>query len=147
MKTMHSEKDRRAIAERVRALDENRKPVWGRFTAPRMVAHLSDAIRMATGELGVARRKSVMRYPPLKQFIIYLAPFPKGVPTAPELLARAPLSFESEVEDLVRQLKRFAARDPKGKWPAHPIFGTMSGGDWGTLAYRHCDHHLRQFGA
>ena len=53
-----------------------------------MVAHLNDAMRMATGELPVAPRKLPIRYFPLKQLILYVLPFPKSAPTAPELLAR-----------------------------------------------------------
>jgi hypothetical protein len=32
------------------------------------------------------------------------------------------------------------------RWPAHPIFGTMSEAAWLRWAYLHMDHHLRQFG-
>lgn len=147
MKNLHVQGDRRAIVDRIRKLDEHAPARWGKFTAPRMVAHLSDSMRMATGELAVAGKRSPLRYPPFKQIVIYVAPFPKSVPTAPELLARAPLAFDSEAEDLIRLLERFASRDPRATWPPHPVFGAMSGGDWGALAYKHCDHHLRQFGA
>ena len=143
---MHAEEDRNATVHRIRLLHENTVALWGKFTAPRMIAHLSDSIRMGTGELAVAEKQSILRYSPLKQLIIYVAPFPKNVPTAPELLARAPLAFRSEVEDLRRLLEQFALRDPRAQWPRHPVFGAMSGGEWGALAYRHCDHHLRQFG-
>lgn len=147
MPNLHTEADRQAIVARIGALDEHTPARWGAFTAPRMVAHLSDSLRMATGDLAVASKRTVMRYSPLKQLIIYVAPFPRNVPTAPELLARAPLPFGSEVRDLLRLMDRFASRDPRGPWPSHPVFGTLSGGDWGVLAYRHTDHHLRQFGA
>ena len=30
--------------------------------------------------------------------------------------------------------------------PAHGFFGTMSVADWQRWAYKHTDHHLRQFG-
>lgn len=29
---------------------------------------------------------------------------------------------------------------------SHGVFGAMSGRDWQRWAYRHTDHHLRQFG-
>ncbi|MEK7381556.1 MAG: DUF1569 domain-containing protein [Gemmatimonadota bacterium] len=29
----------------------------------------------------------------------------------------------------------------------HPAFGSMTKSSWGILAYKHIDHHLRQFGA
>jgi hypothetical protein len=28
----------------------------------------------------------------------------------------------------------------------HPFFGPLTHGGWGRLAWKHLDHHLRQFG-
>jgi hypothetical protein len=39
-----------------------------------------------------------------------------------------------------------AAAAPDALDPAHGLFGTMSLRDWQRWAYRHTDHHLRQFG-
>lgn len=36
---------------------------------------------------------------------------------------------------------------PAGDFPAaHFLFGTMTARDWYYWAWRHTDHHLRQFG-
>lgn len=146
MKTMHSESDRRAIAERVSRLAPDMKPQWGTMNAPQMMAHITDAMRMATGDLVVKGRRHPGRLPPLKQLLIYVLPMPKGLPTAPELVSRAPSSFAGEVGAFLDATGQFAARDANVAWPAHPVFGTMSRHAWGVLAYKHCDHHLKQFG-
>ena len=117
------------------------------MTAPQMVAHLADSLRMALGDIVCAPKKSPIRFTPLKQVVIYWLPFPKGVPTAVELITRAPADWQSEVADLSSLLDHFARRDRHGKWPDHPVFGRMHGASWGVLVYRHMDHHLRQFGA
>jgi hypothetical protein len=111
-----------------------------------MVVHLSDALKMALGELPVPSRKTPLRYPVIKQLIIYLMPWPKGAPTAPELLARVPAAWNGEVVALGALVEKFANRPAGEKWPPHPAFGSMTGRAWGVLAYRHCDHHFRQFG-
>ena len=46
----------------------------------------------------------------MKQLIIYVAPFPKGAPTAPELLAREPREWASDVADVQALLDRAARR-------------------------------------
>ena len=117
------------------------------MSAPQMVCHLAESLKMALGDLPVASKNVPIRYPPLKQFIVYLAPFPKNVPTAPELLARSPREWSADVADLQSLLNRFAARGAGSAWPEHPAFGKLSGRAWGVLVYRHMDHHLRQFGA
>ena len=137
---------RQEIQQRLAHLVPDRAPLWGKLTAPRMVVHLADAIRMAFGELVVAQMKTPVRYPIIKQLAIYVLPWPQGTPTAPELVARAPAAWTGEVVALSALVERFSTRSPRDKWSPHPAFGSMSGRAWGVLAYRHCDHHFRQFG-
>ena len=145
MKTLFNETDRRVLIERIARLTPDRTPLWGRMNAPQMVAHLADAMRMATGDLPIRMRKTPLRYPLVKQLVVYLLPFPKGVPTVKEL-QREPGAWETEMADLRAMLESLAARDRNGPWPVHPAFGPLSAHAWGVLSLRHCDHHLRQFG-
>lgn len=98
------------------------------------------------GELPVKPRRLPIRHPPLKQFIIYVMPFPKGAPTAPELVSRQATDWAAEVEAIERAFDRLVVRDPAAPWQDHPAFGRMTHRAWGVLIYRHTDHHLRQFG-
>ena len=87
MKTMWDGPCQREIRDRVARLSPEAKGEWGKMSAPQMVCHLADSLKMALGDLPVARKHLPIRYPPLKQFIMYVAPFPKSAPTAPELLS------------------------------------------------------------
>lgn len=135
------------LLTRVGRLRPETPALWGRMTCPQMLAHLNDAVRMATGELPTAPRTGPMRRFPLKQLVVYLMPIPRGVPTARELIARIDRAeFAQEAAAFPMQLERFADRPADTSMPAHPAFGPLSRRAWGVLAYRHCDHHLRQFG-
>ena len=119
----------------------------GQLSVDRMVAHVSDQLRMSLGEIPTRARRSPLRYAPLKQLIIYWLPWPKGKARAPdEAFTTAPAAWGDDLRTLGALIRRFAERDPRGSWPAHPLFGRMSGRAWGVLAQRHLDHHLRQFG-
>jgi hypothetical protein len=146
MKSIWKPDVRRELRDRVERLTPQHAAKWGRMTAAEMVAHLNDALRMASGELAVAPKKVPLRFPPLKQLGIYWAPIPRNLPTIPELIARRPGDWMIEIADLSRQLDSVARRGPGDMAPAHPAFGSMSGKAWGALVYRHMDHHLRQFG-
>ena len=112
-----------------------------------MLAHLNDAMRMATGELPVAPKNLPLRYFPLKQLVVYVLPFPKSAPTAPELLARCTgAQFEEEKAEFRKIVDRLASKPATDVWPEHPAFGPMTYRAWGVLKYRHADHHLKQFG-
>ena len=147
MKSIWQDEDRRGINDRVAGLAWDRRAEWGKFTAPKMICHLADSLKMAMGDLKVAPKRSPIRYAPLKQLIVYIAPFPKGVPTAPELLAREPREWRNDAADLQGLLARAASARTTETWPEHPAFGALSRRAWGVLIFRHMDHHLRQFGA
>jgi hypothetical protein len=51
-----------------------------------------------------------------------------------------------EMNRLHAALARFDDQRARTDWPLHPIFGRMSLRAYGVLAYKHTDHHLRQFG-
>jgi hypothetical protein len=145
MKSMWDE-GRGEIVQRLARLTPESRAHWGRFSAPQVVCHLADSLKMALGELPVKSKRVPIRYAPLKQLIVYVAPFPKGMPTAPELIARAPGDWGADLADLRSLVDRFQPRGGAG-WPEHPAFGALSERAWGVLVYRHMDHHLKQFGA
>jgi hypothetical protein len=147
MKTMWESGAAREIRDRVDRLSADRTGQWGRMSPQQMVCHLSESLKMALGELRVAPKRLPLRYPPLKQFVVYVASFPKNAPTAPELIVAAtPQPWSDDVATLRTLIDRFTARASASEWPDHPAFGRLSGRAWGVLAYRHIDHHLRQFG-
>jgi uncharacterized protein DUF1569 len=146
MRSIWNVQSRRDLQARFGTLRSDAMPAWGRMSAPQMIAHAADSLRMAMGELPCAPKRSLLRHTPFKQLVIYWLPWPKGVPTAPELLARAPASWSSDVSDLIGLIDRLGSRGPGGPFADHPAFGRLSGGAWGALMYRHMDHHLRQFG-
>lgn len=148
MKTIWDRARQQEIRERVARLSPDSRGAWGKLSAPAMVCHLADSLKMALGDMPVASKHLPIRYPPLKQLIIYVAPFPKGAPTAPELLARPPAAWQADIAELQALVDRIVARGrDSSPWPEHPAFGRLSTRAWGVLTYRHMDHHLRQFGA
>jgi hypothetical protein len=103
---------------------------------------------MALGELPVpSANKRAFQVFPLKHLILYIAPFPKGAPTAPELKPGPTASLEEERAALLDLLERIGTGPCEGAGPAHPLFGPLTRREWGVATYKHTDHHLRQFGA
>ena len=100
---------------------------------------------MPSGDL-VIRRRPVPLRPLVKWLMIYVLPFPKGAPTAKELLAREPSTWEADVAVLRANILASEQPVASAGLADHPIFGAMSVKDWGVLLHKHTDHHLRQFG-
>lgn len=147
MPTLFANDARKALNQRLAGLRPDAPPRWGRFTAPRMLAHVNDGLRMALGDLPTVSKKLPLRYPPLKQLLIYVLPFPKGAPTARELLARVDQAeWDVEVAAFPTLVERAGASRGRRDWSLHPAFGRLSSRAWGVLGYRHVDHHFTQFG-
>ncbi|HVE78475.1 MAG TPA: DUF1569 domain-containing protein [Gemmatimonadaceae bacterium] len=145
MKSLWQQSSRNEILARLDRLTPTHPPEWGRMTAPDMVAHISDSLRMAFGDLPTRSKRLPLRYPPLKQLILYFLPFPKNAPTAPELRARPPGEWVAELDACRALVGRFATESRARRWPSHPAFGALTARQWGIIGYRHLDHHLRQF--
>lgn len=147
MSTLADHAARDAIVARIERLSPTATASWGRMTAPQMLAHCTDALRMGLGDLPVKPKAAALpRMAIVKWLFLNVLPFPKSAPTAKELLARAPEPWEAERAALVGLIGRVGSADATMRWPEHPLFGPLSAGQWGQLTWKHLDHHLRQFG-
>ena len=148
MRTVLDAADREAILQRLAALTPSSPRQWGQLTVGGMLCHLYESTRMAVGELLVKPKGAkAFRVFPIKHLLLYVVPFPKGAPTAPELLQGVPAEdFEAERARLAELVRRIGVGPQEGPGPEHPLFGPLSRREWGTAVYKHMDHHLRQFG-
>ncbi len=147
MGSLFNKADREAMLGRIARLTPDRRPAWGRFTAPEMVCHVSSALRQSLGELETRPPSGPMSRAPLNWLVIHVLPWPKEKgKSPPEFLATRPTTWDADVSRLRDLVDRFAARGPDAPWPASRVFGRISGRSWGALQHKHLDHHLRQFG-
>lgn len=147
MDTIWDQNLRTSFARRVGQLNEDTRPLWGKMNASGMMAHLTDSYRMALGDLPVKSKNLPLRYTPIKQLIIYVLPFPKGSPTAPELIARVDGAVLGDEQRAFGELLgRLATVTPDTDLADHPAFGPLTNKQWGALMAKHTEHHLRQFG-
>jgi hypothetical protein len=146
MPTLFDPSARAKLVSRLSGLTPDRRPLWGRLDAARVQTHLAAQLRMALGDLTCRSKNTPFRYPVVRELIIYVLPWPKGAPTAPELLATEPADFEADRQALIQLVERMGTRNPEEPFGEHPAFGPLSRRAWGVLGWRHLDHHLRQFG-
>jgi uncharacterized protein DUF1569 len=148
MPNILNENDRVAITSRLRSLSASSTRRWGTMDVVSMLEHLRLSALMTLGELSVPSvNKRAFHKFPLKHLLLYVVPFPKGAPTAPELKPAAAIAFEEERTALLELLERIGTGPRDGVGPAHPLFGPLTWREWGAVTYKHADHHLKQFGA
>ncbi len=121
---------------------------WGTLTPEEMLCHLGDAATKLVGRAGdpSAISRPFRKWIALKTWI----PWPHGAPTNPQIDPRIegtqPGDFEHNRERAISALRALPSVSPESFPSSHKVFGLMSSKDWLYWAYKHTDHHLRQFG-
>lgn len=138
------------LLRRLEGLAPDGRPRWGKMTAPALLCHLTDPVRVALGEKQAAQLKGPLSLPGISHLIVWILPWPKSAPTAPEFLPgrgmTSPTGFQEDRGTLLAALRRFSDAPPDQPLAPSPVFGRLSHRGWGRLMWRHLDHHLRQFG-
>lgn len=149
MKTIRNETDRTKLIERLNKLTGDETPAWGKMTAEQMMSHLVQAGDLPF-ESSVPDRSTFMSRTFVKPLILYVLPMPKEVKISAEMdqqqKGRKPLGFETDRAVLIESMKKLGELSVDHKCLDHPFFGKMSAKDWANIAYKHIDHHLKQFG-
>lgn len=137
-----------ALVRRLQALEPGAPRRWGTLTPAEALCHLADACASVLGRPGGAPA-------PERRLVKWLAlrsplPWPRGVRTLPHIDPRAggtrPTDFELDRQRAILGLRAVAEAPPEALPSAHGRFGAMNADDWRRWAYRHTDHHLKQFG-
>ena len=151
MRTVADAQVLRSLKERLARLQPDTPRHWGSMTAHEMLCHLGDAEEMA---LRIRPRRNAVprRARPILKWLTLWSPipWPRGWKTNahqdPKRDGTRPGDFERDRARVVAGLDRLAAPDAAALEPAHGLFGLMSAHDWQRWAWKHADHHLRQFG-
>lgn len=136
------------LRRRILSLTPTSQRCWGTMSVEEMLWHLRSQLELALGMRPLHTNvRSILRLPPLRWLALYIIPWPKGSPTAPEMNAR---KRNAEVQDLATEqqllLQRMSEVLQAQQLEPHPLFGALSYNDWGRLIWKHIDHHMRQFG-
>nr|WP_315027907.1 DUF1569 domain-containing protein [uncultured Chryseobacterium sp.] len=137
-----------SVIERVRNLSASHQPQWGEMTATEMLLHCNSCNKQILQENGSNKKTTIKQYL-LKILALYIAPnFKKNIKGEPihDTKGKVNLSdFEEQRSEFILLISLFPVTTRSLTLP-HPAFGTLSTHEWGIAAYKHMDHHLRQFG-
>jgi hypothetical protein len=144
---LHDPAVRQALRSRVEALGPDSIRRWGKMSIDQMLWHINQSFEQALGRVGSQPVKEPLPAA-LMRIVVLNVPWPKGSPTAPELVADgARHDFDVERARCLELIEAFAAKRIDDSWPISGSFGRMTGRDWSRLQAKHLDHHLRQFSA
>ncbi|MDR3697396.1 DUF1569 domain-containing protein [Mucilaginibacter sp.] len=147
MKTVFDKTTRDELITRIDTLNEQSAAKWGKMNVYQMIKHCRLWEEMISGELKCRRSfpGRLFGKMALKGFLKDDDPPGRNTPTAPEL------KVKEGSGDVVAEKKKWIAMIEENAhfsnpYFIHPFFGKMTKEQVGCLAYKHIDHHLRQFG-
>jgi hypothetical protein len=144
MKTLFDQNTRTDLVARVNRLSETSTPEWGQMTAYQMIKHCSKWEEMLLGKtlykqsllgkiVGKFALKDMMKDEPVK----------RNLPTVPSFKITGEGDFAAAKQEWMQLLAQHDQKAPEGF--IHPFFGSLTTDQAGKMAYKHADHHLRQF--
>lgn len=142
---------RETMREAIAALTENSLPLWGDMTPQQMIEHLVWAFRCSTGLLDLLCYTPASILERTRRFLYDKRHTPHELknPAIGEKLPSLQFSTLTEArEGLLREIDNYFKHCQTDPYPqhVHPIFGPLGTEEWQRAHFKHCYHHLLQFG-
>ena len=139
------------VIERIDSIDDNSNRLWGKMTPHQMISHLVDQFELLKGNNDFKYKKTFVGVYIYKYLFLYIFNFPKakvkiGKKYDKQNGGGSPLtSMQNDKEKLKEELTKYFKNPIVPSSVNHPFFGPLNQEQWGIFAFKHIDHHLRQF--
>ena len=146
MKTIFDTATRNGLVSRARQLNDESAAQWGKMNIHQMLQHCTLFDEMVQGKKQFKRffLGRLFGKMALKSMIGNENPVKRNLPTLPELVVK-----ENKGDVETQKSRWIALIEDYANYPGagfvHPFFGKLTHEQSGYLAYKHIDHHLRQF--
>lgn len=148
MKTVFDKTTRDELICRIGTLSENNKAVWGKMNVYQALKHctLWDEWIQSDKTNRQAFIGRLFGSMALKKVLKDEGPLARNTPTLPELRIKETTGdIASEKKKWIALINAYAHFSNPGF--VHTFFGKMTKEQVGQMAYKHADHHLRQYNA
>lgn len=136
------------MIQRAACLKSSSRPLWGQMNATEMLLHCNLCNQQIL-QGDIDNTPSGFKKRLLKLLALYVVPhFPKHMKSAERNITKNKITvaaFDQELQRFTFLIKQFS----NGTGSAglhHPAFGKLNDKEWKIAAWKHTDHHLRQFG-
>lgn len=146
MKSIFETNTRAELINRINLLNENNKAQWGKMSVYQMLKHCTLWEEMIQGKQKYKRvlMGRIFGRMALKTVLKDEAPLRHSTPTLPELIIKEKDGdISAQKKDWISRIEEYANFSNTDF--IHVFFGKMTKEQIGQMAYKHTDHHLRQF--
>jgi hypothetical protein len=147
MKTIFDKTTRDELIKRINTLHENSRAQWGKMTLYQMIRHCGIWEEMILGKKQYKRvfLGRLFGRMALKELLKDESPIRRNLPTVPAFKVSGDGDASVEKRKWIALIEEHAHNSNADS--VHPFLGKLNREQIGHLAYKHADHHLRQFGS
>lgn len=150
MRSVFDNATRNELIGRINTLNENSTAQWGTMTVFQALKHCTLWDKMIIANK-IYKRVFIGRIfgkLALKSELKDASPLRRNSPTIPDFIVTEKNgNVVAQKAEWINQLESYANYSEPTSGFIHPFFGKMTKEQIGYLAYKHADHHLRQFNA
>ena len=148
MKTIFDTQDREELITRINQLKEDDSALWGKMNSYQMTRHMILDAEMLQGKTSYKRLfiGKLFGKSTLKKLLANAKPIRPNQPTHAALKITEMGELSPSLDRWKELLHEFGTEEgARFNHFVHPFFGPMSSQQIGKYAFKHIDHHLRQF--
>jgi len=140
-----------SIFEAIDKLEKETSPRWGKMDAREMVEHLINSSQISNGKIDVPCFTPEEKLDNLQKFLSMNKPMPREFNSP--LDDQKPKGYQTSsfeearqiLKDEIRKFEDYFRKHPDKKI-TNPTFGKIGYDLWRKFHFKHCYHHLSQFG-
>lgn len=139
------------LDEILNKLNERSSPLWGKMSAQHMIEHLIWTFEISAGEIAVYNNFPADHFVQIKKFLydnrlspkLYKNPMLGEEP--PDFRFKSLIDTKNALHQWIIRFHEYYKTNPD-IINHHPIFGPLNAEEWERTHYKHCFHHMMQFG-
>ena len=147
---MFIEADIETILNKLSTLEETQKPIWGSMSAQRMVEHLTDSVKVASGKIIIDLLIPEEKIEKMQLFLASDKPMARNieVPFAKKDTELRHSEIDLAIDELTEEWCDFQElfEENENMKTVHPYYGALNYEQWKRLHSKHFTHHFEQFG-
>ena len=138
------------IIQKMDKLTADTKPSWGSMSAQRMVEHLADTLKIASGKIKFPLEIPEDRIEKMQNFLDSDKPMARDieVPFAKKDTKIRNEEIELAIDEFLLEWVDFEEHfeADENRRELHPYYGNLNYNQWCRLHSKHLTHHFEQFG-
>jgi hypothetical protein len=139
-----------SILAKLASLESTTKPLWGAMSAQRMVEHLTDSVKVASGKIIIDLLIPEDKIEKMQLFLESDKPMARNiaVPFASKDTELRHSEIDLAIDELTEEWCDFQElfEENENVKTVHPYYGPLNYEQWKRLHSKHFTHHFEQFG-